>query len=86
MFELRRIAFSSISLNQELSLQEIKEIARLSLREVVWCKLTLQETFFVHFGYDYYMYIGAYKDCPKALIKTRKSGLFVENFISPYLD
>ncbi|MBM7602689.1 hypothetical protein JOC75_000659 [Metabacillus crassostreae] len=74
-----------ISSNQELSLQGIKEIAMLTLREVVWCKLTLQGKFFVHFGYDYYMYIGAYKDCPKAKMKIEKSGLFIENYTSPYL-
>ncbi|TXC92742.1 hypothetical protein FS935_00615 [Metabacillus litoralis] len=72
--------------NQELSVQEIKEIAMLTLREVVWCKMTLQGKFFVHFGYDYYMYIGAYKDCPKARMKIEKSGLFVKNYTSPYLD
>jgi hypothetical protein len=75
-----------LNLNQELRIQEVTEIARLTLREVIWCKLTLRQKFFVHFGYDYYMYIGAYKDCPKARKKTEKSGLFVETYTSPYLD
>jgi hypothetical protein len=75
-----------INLNQELSIQEVKEIVRLTLRAVIWCKLTLQQKFFVHFGYDYNMYIGSYKDCPKARMKIEKSGLFVETYTSPYLD
>lgn len=57
---------------------------RLALREIVWCKLELAETFFVHFGYDYYMYIGSDQPCNYAIAQTVRSGLFVEPFVSPY--
>lgn len=41
---------------------------------------------FVHFGYDYYMYIGSSKELPQDLRnKIENLGLFVENFESPYL-
>ncbi|MCY0987151.1 hypothetical protein OV203_08450 [Nannocystis sp. ILAH1] len=53
---------------------EILEVARLALREVLWCRLEGQE-FYVHFGYDFYMYIGgvALMGDPPAV-----TGLFVE--------
>ncbi|WML45444.1 hypothetical protein [Neobacillus sp. PS3-40] len=83
-FEGKRDVLKNIK--QELNLEEIKKVATLTLREVIWCKLTFHSKLFVHFGYDYYMYIGAYKDCPKARMKVEKSGLFVETYNSPYLD
>lgn len=66
--------------------QEIKELAKLTLRNVIWCKLSCKKEFFVHFGYDYYMYIGANKDCHNARQKVVATGLYVEEFNSPYLD
>lgn len=64
--------------------QEVRELARLTLRNVIWCKLSYKKEFFVHFGYDYYMYIGAIKDCSNAQEKVQDTGLYVENFNSPY--
>ncbi|WP_423407733.1 hypothetical protein AABM38_18665 [Heyndrickxia sp. MSNUG] len=69
-----------------VSTHEIRELAKLSLRNAIWCKLNYKKDFFVHFGYDYYMYIGAYKDCPRAHKKVQETGLFVEKIKSPYLD
>ncbi|MGC8230886.1 hypothetical protein ACP2W0_18010 [Pseudobacillus badius] len=67
-----------------VTLQEIRELAKLTLRNVIWCKLSYKKEFFVHFGYDYYMYIGAMKDCPSARKKIQATGLYVENVNSPY--
>lgn len=64
--------------------QEVRELARLTLRNVIWCKLSYKKEFFVHFGYDYYMYIGAIKDCSNAQAKVQDTGLYVETFNSPY--
>ncbi|WP_434420112.1 hypothetical protein [Nannocystis pusilla] len=52
----------------------IREVARLVLREVLWCRLEGQN-FYLHFGYDFYMYIGG-----AALIGAPPTvtGLFVE--------
>lgn len=76
---------SNMWVGKGVTTQEINELAKLTLRNVIWCKLSYKNDFFVHFGYDYYMYIGANKDCPNARKKVRASGLFVENFNSPYL-
>ena len=40
---------------------------------------------YVHFGYDYYMYIGLSVKCTDALAAVQQRGLFVEPFRSPYL-
>ncbi|MFY0535866.1 hypothetical protein [Nannocystis pusilla] len=61
----------------------IREVARLALREVLWCRLEGQD-FHVHFGYDFYMYVGGV-----ALIGAPPTvtGLFVETIGElPYGD
>lgn len=76
---------SKISNGKYITVQEVKELAKLTLRNVVWCELEFKNQFFVHFGYDYYMFIGASKDCTEAIEVVTQSGLFVERFDSPYL-
>ena len=61
----------------------IESIARLILRETFWCKLE-SEKMYVHFGWDYYMYIESTNFCEKDIEKIEQSGLFVEQFQSPY--
>ena len=61
----------------------ISDIIKLNLREDMWCQL-VSDKMFVHFGYDYYMYIGADGDCVGAIKKIEEAGLFVEEFSSPY--
>ena len=41
---------------------------------------------YIHFGYDYYMYIGSSNACDNVRIKIQEEGLFVEEFKSPYGD
>ena len=58
-------------------------IVRANLRELVWCKLEGPNGFYLHFGYDYYMYVGGegvtrQTACPE--------GIFLEEFESPYQD
>lgn len=36
-----------------VTVQEMRELAKLTLRNVIWCKLSYKKEFFVHFGYDY---------------------------------
>lgn len=73
-------------LGKSVNTQEVKDLARLTLREAIWCRLTYKNEFYVHFGYDYYMYIGANKDCPNARQKVEATGLYVEECNSPYLN
>lgn len=77
---------SEIWVGKGVTTQEISELAKLTLRNAIWCKLSYKKEFFVHFGYDFYMYIGANKDCPNARKKVKDAGLYVENFRSPYLN
>lgn len=68
-----------------LSVAQCLEFARLALREIVWGKLVAPGRAYVHFGYDYYMYLGLTAKCPKAIAAAHARGLFVERFRSPYL-
>lgn len=73
----------SISKTKKIEgVENISALARLILREVLWCKLE-HPCMFVHFGYDYYMYIG----CNKKISENRYiDGMYIEPFKSPYLD
>ena len=64
--------------------EQVALLSRLILREKIWGKLVFEKQIFVHFGYDYYMYIGLEKESKKALERTQALGLFTEKFKSPY--
>lgn len=71
--------------NSILEIEDIQDLCRLALREQIWCKLQNDNKMFVHFGYDYNMYIG----CSPKLRKDNLieiTGLFVEKFDSPYAE
>jgi hypothetical protein len=62
---------------------EALSIARLVLREVVWCKMSGMRGFYAHFGYDYYMYLGG--AAPDDFALSVPQGLYLEHgFESPY--
>lgn len=69
-----------------ISSEVLESVCRLVLREVVWCVLESEANFYIHFGYDYYMYIGSNSQSVKAIKYARESGLFVEPMMSPYLN
>ena len=69
---------------QRLNLQEALHAIRLMLREFVWCKLEFENRFFIHVGWDYYMYVGTTLDGSEFAKILRDSGLFAEPFESPY--
>ena len=78
--------YEEVHIGHNVSIPEIENIARLVLRENLWCKLECQ-SMYIHFGYEYYMYIGSNIPLTDSLIeKIEKLGLFVENFESPYLE
>jgi len=68
-----------------LSIAQSLDFARLVLREEAWGKLVVPGRAYVHFGYDYYMYIGVPSKCERSIAIARDLGLFVERFRSPYL-
>lgn len=63
--------------------EEILQIITACLREQCWMKLE-NEDFFIHFGYDFYMYIGAALPAQTVQAVAEKYGLFCELCPSPY--
>jgi hypothetical protein len=64
---------------------EVGDLIRQILREQFWCRLEAPGGF-VHFGWDYYMYIGVPHRCPTAEQLAEKLGLYAEEFASPYKE
>ncbi|WP_027946064.1 hypothetical protein [Amycolatopsis taiwanensis] len=62
------------------------ELLRAMLRDSgPWCRLEAKERFFVHVGWDQYMYIGSVEPCEQAVAHTHAIGLFAERLdASPY--
>jgi len=71
--------------DQELEDRDtLARVVRLILRELIWCKLRAREGFYIHFGWDYYMYSGGVELDTETRSAITDSGLFVERFKSPY--
>jgi len=75
--------YEDIHNNSDIDICTSLCIARLCLREYIWCKLK-SDKMFVHFGYDYYMYIGISKSADTLIEDIESEGLFVEKITSPY--
>ena len=69
---------------QTLSTRELQTAFREILREKCWCCFERDGMGFVHFGYDYYMYVGVSRTCTNSIRYAEEQGLFVEEFRSPY--
>ena len=63
--------------------EDIRQIITCCLREKCWVKLETKN-FFIHFGYDYHMYVGT--ELPYVLVEeiVHQYNLFCEVFESPY--
>jgi hypothetical protein len=70
-----------------LQLDHAVELVRLMLRgDGVWCRLEAGDDFFVHVGWDQYVYVGSSAGCPRAVAFAHKHGLFAEPISgSPYV-
>ena len=83
-----------IGLERGLTLREGQRVSgavlgqtiRLNLRSLVWCKLEEPGRFFLHFGHDYYMYVGSDSPSSAAIEFARQIGLFVEPKTSPHRE
>jgi hypothetical protein len=86
--ELRDIAFDPklAKKGMTLSREAVADVCRLVLRETFWCKLESEGGFYIHFGYDYYIYIGSPAPSEQAIAYGGRQGLFVEDMASPYVD
>jgi len=76
--------FRSLKRNMQIPKHDVIPIIRFALREIIWCKL-LSNQMFVHFGYDYYMYIGSENPLEEEINIIENNGLFVEPMVSPYI-
>lgn len=72
-----------ISEGERLAVQQVGSVVRALLRERFWCRLKGTGAF-VHVGYDYYMYVGISRECPRANAAAKAHNLYVEEFASPY--
>lgn len=69
---------------QEIKVTQLGPYMRAIVQERFWGRLE-GEGAFLHFGYDFYMYVGVPAACPDSLVAAaRKRGIFVESFTSPY--
>jgi hypothetical protein len=71
--------------NEFVNKESVVVIIRLILRNKMWCKLEAKNMY-IHFGYDYYMYIGSSSPSTENITSIEKLGLFVEPCESPYSD
>lgn len=77
-----KVWVSKISEGMLVGEAELDCVVRLALREVIWCRLEGPSGFYVHFGYDYYMYIGS--ESSELETPLLPSEIYAEPFESPY--
>ena len=70
---------------QWINLQQISSFMKDCLREKCWAKLVTKD-FFLHFGYDYYMYISSNLNEQMLQELACRFDLFVEKYESPYCN
>jgi len=76
--------FNALKNGQVIPLDTIAEYFQGVLRESYWCRFESNNGAFVHFGYDYCMYLGLPSNPGNSVASALKLGLFVEPFESPY--
>lgn len=78
--------FQHIQLEEDMviNLEDIPTICKMILRELIYCQLLVKDQLFIHFGWDYYMYIGTNYQSTVAIDLAINNGLYVESFQSPY--
>jgi hypothetical protein len=81
--EMHRRPDTTIFTGMQLDAAAARAVARSVLREQLWCKLVGPDGYYIHFGYDYYLYTGGtfHRD-----LAAEIRGLYIEVFDSPYRD
>jgi hypothetical protein len=67
-----------------LNVAEAVEFSRRVLREDLWGLLAAPRRVFVHFGYDFLMYVGLARRTPKAAAAATRLGVRLEPMRSPH--
>lgn len=70
---------------QLITSNKVLFLARLVLREIIWCRFQSNHIY-IHFGYDYYMYIGGVLIDEETIRIAKEKGVYIEVFDSPYVD
>ncbi len=68
---------------QKLSTNDFPHILKDCLRNICWCKL-IHGNAYIHFGYDYYVYVGVNLQFDILTQICNKHNLFCEKKSSPY--
>jgi hypothetical protein len=74
---------SEVSNGMSVAQQQLEHVIRGCLREYIWCRLFDSAGSYIHFGYDYYVYVGLPEAADPGSIAP---GLFLEECESPYLE
>ncbi|WP_404447996.1 hypothetical protein LG307_03155 [Sutcliffiella horikoshii] len=69
--------------DSEISIENIPTLSRMVLREFIFCHFYSND-FFIHFGYDYYLYFGSNSVQTKQIEDVVDESLFVEEMRSPF--
>ncbi|MEG0415782.1 MAG: hypothetical protein RR565_06560 [Erysipelothrix sp.] len=69
--------FNDVNEGVILNKMQVSQVARLILRECIWCELVCNK-FVLSFGYDYYMYFDEVVFSQNTIEKMNQIGLFVE--------
>ena len=79
-------SFENILLSEDLKIgiKDIPTIIRLNLRNYIHATLEIKDRYYVHFGYDFYMYVGAPSLSQKTIDKINITNVFIEDSWSPY--
>jgi hypothetical protein len=77
---------ASIQNGESLQGNRLDDFCKMCLRSQIWGRLEYPEKMFVHFGNDYYMYIGVSHSSKVVVEEIENTGMFVEPFESPYLE
>ncbi len=75
---------TNFSIGQEIDLSQLRIVIKLCLREIAWFRLRGSYQSYLHFGYDYYVYLGA--NSPTLNSWSPSAGLFAEQLSSPYMN
>lgn len=70
--------------NQAVGKTQLTEIMRDCFRNKCWCRLHAED-FYIHFGYDFYMYVGCALSHNEVLKICTENRLYAVEQASPYL-
>lgn len=79
-----RVRLAAWSRRRTIPLSLVEKISQLALRDSIEVQLASPRRAYVHFGYDFIVYLGLSCATPAAITAARQRGLFVEKCPSPY--